>query len=127
MKQIKKRSPQRALGFLKDEEKGIMFVPIKEIRRKKTKNLVDIQVEGSNRFISSFGIIVHNCGAQYALKIPSKYMPPELCLGSAFDLDKIIKNSSKPFDGSICYRCYYENYNKILGTILAKTEHMNFV
>jgi MoaA/NifB/PqqE/SkfB family radical SAM enzyme len=67
------------------------------------------------------------CGVQYALKEPSKYMPPELCLGSAFDLDKIIRNSSKPFDGSICYRCYYENYNKILGTILAHTEHMNFV
>lgn len=67
------------------------------------------------------------CGAPYALKNPSKYMPPELCLGSAFDLDKIIKNSSKPFDGSICYRCYYENYNKILEAILAKTDHMNFV
>jgi len=67
------------------------------------------------------------CGAQYALKEPSKCMPPELCLGSAFDLDKIIDNSDKPFDGSICYRCYYDNYNNILGNILAKTEHMDFV
>jgi len=67
------------------------------------------------------------CGAQYALKTPSRYMPQELCLGSAFELEEIIKNSDKPFDGSICYRCYYDNYNKILETILAKTEHMNFV
>lgn len=127
IKQIKKRSPQRALGFLKDEKRGIMFVPIKEIRKKKIKNLVDIQVKDSNKFISSFGIIVHNCGAQYALKIPTRKMPPELCMGSAFDLEKMIKNSHKPFDGSICYRCYYDNYNKILESILAKTEHMNFV
>lgn len=67
------------------------------------------------------------CGCQYSLKTPSRCMPPELCLGSAFDLEKIIKNSNKPFDGSICYRCYYENYNKILEAILVKTEHMNFV
>lgn len=67
------------------------------------------------------------CGSQYALKKPSRCMPPELCLGSAFDLEKIINNSHKPFNGSICYRCYYENYNKILGAILSDTEHMDFV
>ena len=127
IEQIKKRSPQRALGFLKDEEKGIMFVPIKEIRKKKLDKLVDIQVERSNKFISSFGIVVHNCGVQYALKKPSKKLPKELCLGSAFDLEKIIERSHIPLDGSICYRCYYQNYNTILENILAETRHMDFV
>ncbi len=125
--QTKERSPKRALGFLKDEDKGIMFVPVKEIREKKLGKLVDIQVEGSNKFISSFGIIVHNCGVQYALKKPSKNLPKKLSLGSAFDLEKIIENSNKPLDGSMCYRCYYSNYNKILGSILDDTDHMEFV
>lgn len=67
------------------------------------------------------------CGIQYALKKPSKSLPKELCLGSAFDIEDIIKKSRKPFDGNICHRCYYDNYNKILGSILAKTQHMEFV
>jgi len=127
IKQTKERSPQRAIGFLKDEEKDIMFVPIKEIRKRDMGKLVDIQVKGSNKFIASFGIIVHNCGAQYAFKTPSKTLPQELCIGSAFDLEKIIKGSSKPLDGRICYRCYYTNYNKILEAILTDTQHMEFV
>jgi organic radical activating enzyme/intein/homing endonuclease len=127
IKQTKEQSPQRALGFLKNEEKGIMFVPVKEIRKRNMGKLVDIQVKGSNKFVAPFGIIVHNCGAQYALKKPSKTLPKKLCLGSAFDIDKIIMGSSKPFDGKICYRCYYTNYNNILEAILTDTQHMEFV
>jgi len=67
------------------------------------------------------------CGSQYSLKKPSKSLPSELCLGSAFDIDKIIKNSHIPFNGYICHRCYYENYNKVLEAILTDTEHMDFV
>lgn len=67
------------------------------------------------------------CGAQYALRKKSKKMPKELCLGSVYDLDKIIKNSRKPFDGSVCYRCYYSDYNKILGQMMLDIDHMSFV
>lgn len=67
------------------------------------------------------------CGAQYALEVPSKRMPPELCLGSAFEMQRIITHSHKPFDGSICHRCYYENYNSVLKATLSKIDHERFV
>ena len=63
------------------------------------------------------------CGVQYALKKPSKKMPRELCLGSAFDMQKIIERSHRPFDGSICHRCYYKSYNDVLRELLAEHEH----
>lgn len=67
------------------------------------------------------------CGAQYSLKNPSRRLPQELCLGSAFDLEKIVMNSAHSFNGHICYRCYYNSYNVILKGLLSDTEHERFV
>lgn len=67
------------------------------------------------------------CGVQYALDPPTKDMPKELCLGSAFDLPKILDRSGTPFDGSKCVRCYYSDYNNALGAMLGKIEHKEFV
>ena len=67
------------------------------------------------------------CGAQYALKEPSKHMPEELCMGHAYDLGKIIADSNKPFDGRVCHRCYYSGYNKILKNMLTHTDHSKFL
>jgi len=67
------------------------------------------------------------CGVQYALKTPSKKLPDELCLGSAFDLEKIMQNSNTPLDGSICARCYYTDYNNILEILLSDIDHKEFV
>lgn len=127
IKQTKQRSPRRATGFLRNEHDGVMLVPVKEIRIVQSESLVDIQVESTNLFTSSFGIIVHNCGSQYSLKEPSKKMPRELCLGSAFDLEKIIMRSHRPFNGSICYRCYYKSYNDVLGAMIGEFEHEAWV
>jgi hypothetical protein len=66
------------------------------------------------------------CGVQYALEKPSRKMPSELTLGSAFVMHKIIAQSHKPFDGSICKRCYYENYNVVLKAMLSKIDHERF-
>ena len=67
------------------------------------------------------------CGVQYALKEPSMDLPPELCLGDALEMDKIISGSNKPFDGKICVKCYYENYNIILKSLLSNIEHQDFL
>jgi len=67
------------------------------------------------------------CGAQYALDPPSRRMPEELCLGSAFDLDKIAERSYYPFPGDICKRCYYSEYNRLLADLFSRVEHVNFV
>jgi len=67
------------------------------------------------------------CGVQYALDPPSRDMTEPLCLGSALELDKIIARSNKPFDGSICKKCYYTAYNQILRTMLSEIKHAEFV
>lgn len=68
------------------------------------------------------------CGAQYALQEPTKGLPKELCLGSANDLSAIIDKSSIAFDGSICARCYYGGYNRLLAAMLERNiTHRLFV
>lgn len=71
---------------------------------------------------------VYNCcGAQYYLKDAPKRMPNELCLGSAFDLKKIIMNSHMPANGHVCEKCYYKNYNDYLGAMMLNLQHVNFL
>jgi len=79
------RSPKRSLGFLKNEKEEIMFIPIKKILNIKSKKLYDIQVSNSNKFITSFGIIIHNCGVQYAEKESSRDFVDNMCMGKYED------------------------------------------
>lgn len=67
------------------------------------------------------------CGVQYALETPSKDLPQELCLGDAIDIDEIMARSDIPIDGSICVKCYYNNYNNILRGMLKSIVHREFV
>jgi organic radical activating enzyme len=67
------------------------------------------------------------CGVQYALETPTKDLPDELCLGDALDIDKIMKKSNVPLDGSICVKCYYMNYNILLKGMLKDVVHQEFV
>lgn len=67
------------------------------------------------------------CGVQYALEVPSKDLPQELCLGDAMDIEEIMARSNLPLDGSICVKCYYNNYNNILRGMLKTLVHQEFV
>lgn len=67
------------------------------------------------------------CGAQYYKEDAPKKMPNELCLGSAFDMEEIIKNSFTPINGYICQKCYYKNYNDILSSMMLDLTHINFI
>ncbi len=67
------------------------------------------------------------CGVQYALETPSRDLPEELCLGEAKNLRQIIARSDEPLDGSICSKCYYSSYNSLLGAMLNKIDHKEFV
>lgn len=76
--------------------------------------------------ISADGKVFPCCGAQYSLETPTLNMPPELCMGEIEDLDEIMSKQQK-LDGSICYRCYYDNYNTILDSLLSPVNHGVFV
>lgn len=76
--------------------------------------------------IGADGKIYPCCGVQYAHREQDLDLPESMCMGSIEDLPRIYKEQV-PFDGSVCARCYYKNYNDILGQMLEPTEHMEFV
>lgn len=76
--------------------------------------------------VSAEGRVYPCCGAQYALEEITRNMPPELCMGDIEDLDAIMA-AQRHFDGSVCHRCYYENYNMVLDSLLAPVQHEAFV
>lgn len=77
--------------------------------------------------IGADGKLYTCCGAQYALSGDYRDYPPELCLGDALDIKSVIEHSSHPFDGSICEKCYYGDYNNILAAMLSPVRHEEFV
>jgi intein/homing endonuclease/molybdenum cofactor biosynthesis enzyme MoaA len=118
------KSPKRALGFLKTTE--LMFVPIKSIEKIMSNDLYDIKVEKTNMFFSSFGILTHNCGGQYASETPDLACTNSFSMGKIEDLENIYMNQ-RHFDGSSCFRCYYDDYNVVLDKITTKVEHEEFL
>jgi organic radical activating enzyme len=76
--------------------------------------------------IGADGKIFPCCGAQYALEEPTLNMPDEMCMGTIDDLDDLLAHQ-KHFDGSICARCYYEDYNTLLNGAIHPLEHQVFV
>ena len=75
------------------------------------------------------GIFYPCCGAQYAVKDQERHMPLALNMGT---LEGYINNyisHQRPFDGGVCFKCYYDNYNDTLQTIklMDKIQHKDFV
>lgn len=76
--------------------------------------------------IAPDGYIYPCCGVQYAIKAGDRDFPKSMRMGRMEDFEKIIK-AQIPFDGSRCKRCYYDNYNNILGLAKAEYQHDEFV
>jgi hypothetical protein len=53
-------------------------------------------------------------------------MADKLCLGDVKDIEYIM-NTIEPFDGSICDKCYYHDYNKLLGIMVDSDKHEQFI
>jgi len=74
--------------------------------------------------ISAEGKIFPCCGTQYALVNPSRDYEVSMCMGS--NLSELIKNQ-RFFDGSVCQKCYYSQYNLVLGYMLHGIKHSAFL
>ena len=75
------------------------------------------------------GVFYPCCGAQYAVKNNTRRMPLSLNMG---DLDRFKENyliPQVPFDGTVCYKCYYDKYNDTLETIkyMHNIKHQDFI
>ena len=67
------------------------------------------------------------CGNQYMTANPERrYVYPMSPYRCADGLRDIIENQ-RYFDGSICVKCYYSNYNYYLGVLLRGIKHRRFV
>lgn len=77
--------------------------------------------------ISAEGEIYACCGVQYCESTPSLDYSKNLSMGNIDDILEIYKKQ-KFFNGAICVKCYYKNYNDILGQLLNnELEHKEFV
>jgi len=76
--------------------------------------------------IGADGMIYPCCGAQYSLEEPSLDYPEKLRMGHWSDLKKIFEEQ-RYFNGSICKRCYYDQYNWALDIMTKKLRHEEFV
>lgn len=76
--------------------------------------------------IDAHGLVYPCCGVQYALEKPLMDYEPSMCMGNNYE---DIWNKQRFFDGSICHKCYYLNYNNLLNLMWnsSNVEHRNFV
>jgi len=121
------RGQKRALAFLKKD--NIMFIPIKEIVEIEPENdkLYDITLANVNRFFGGNGmILVHNCGTQYSLKEPTRDYEKTMRMGKAQNIGKLYEKQSW-FNGSVCAKCYYKDYNYLLNLLFTEIKHVRFV
>lgn len=76
--------------------------------------------------IGADGRIYVCCGAQYAIHDGNREMANKLCMGYTKNIEDIM-NTMKPFDGSICDKCYYQDYNRLLGIMVDGDKHEVFL
>lgn len=76
--------------------------------------------------IGADGYIYPCCGTQYALEEPSRDYEELMRMGNIGDIEDVLLNQ-RFFDGSICRKCYYGNYNRVLGVLTNGLKHKEFV
>jgi len=76
--------------------------------------------------IGADGYIYPCCGTQYALKKPSRDYEKLMRMGHINNLEDVLSKQWF-FDGSICHKCYYGNYNRVLKVLMKGLKHKEFV
>lgn len=76
--------------------------------------------------IGADGYIYPCCGAQYAHQEQTLDLSHDMRMGHIKDIRSIYFDQ-KVFNGSKCFRCYYRLYNDMLGNMIDKTKHVEFV
>jgi len=76
--------------------------------------------------IAADGYLYPCCGAQYAQGDEDLDMPEDMRIGR-MDQIKELYGKQKYFNGSVCTRCYYKNYNDLLGALTCRISHGRFV
>lgn len=113
---------------MQDVKQSVIFDDSKVIyqgRKEYTSGAKDCHISLLKPMISPEGVFPC-CGTVYAIAGQEKKHVDEMKMGELSELENIIKEQ-KRFDGSICDKCYYDDYNGALGLIMDEVEHENFV
>ena len=113
------------MGIVKSNLKNDRLV-IYQGRKDHTKGTAKCFLSVLKPVVGADGKLYPCCGTQYALDKPGKDYEPTMCMGDAKDIDKIY-SEQKFFNGSVCVKCYYSQYNNALGIISGKIKHREFV
>jgi len=95
-------------------------------RNEYTKGFKTCYISILKPVIGADGYIYPCCGTQYALENPGRDYEVKMRMGKYEDLKEII-DEQKFYDGSSCVKCYYSDYNLVLGILLNGLDHWRFV
>ena len=76
--------------------------------------------------IAPDGYLYPCCGVQYALDNSIGLFPKEMRMCHISELKEFYRHQ-KPFNGSICSKCYYEGYNIVLDKMVKHYNHSEFI
>jgi len=76
--------------------------------------------------IAPDGFVYPCCGVQYALPETQGVFPEEMRMCHIEDIPTYFA-SQKVYEGSSCYRCYYQEYNTALDCMTTEYDHLEFV
>ena len=74
--------------------------------------------------VTADGKLAACCGEQYATEPPRRDYIADW--GTESEIEEIWREQ-RHYDGSECAKCYYDNYNQVLATLLGGIDHKKFV
>jgi len=99
---------------------------IYQARSNFTKGVEDCNISLLKPVIAADGYVYPCCGVQYALPDIQRCFPESMRMGHYSKLEEIIEKQV-PFNGAVCSKCYYDNYNTVLRAMKADVAHKEFL
>ena len=111
-------SDPRSLKLVADTGNPITDKGIYQSRTKYTPGAKDCLISRLKPYIDATGNIYPCCGVQYA-------SDEKQTLPSSFNMGNWRSFADMPaFNGSVCKKCYYDSYNKILKDLTSQIKHL---
>lgn len=95
-------------------------------RKQYTAGRTDCLISLAKPVVGADGNLYPCCGTQYAIDPPPRDYAAVMSMGHWREFPAVF-NEQRHFDGSICSRCYYDDYNMALGLMTTPVAHGVFI
>ena len=112
-------------AFLKIHDVDVSRV-IYQGRKNTTKGFRQCWISLIKPYIGADGGVYPCCAVQYAKDPVSFDTPVDMRMGTLGDVSAIWEKQ-EPFDGSVCVRCHYHQYNTVWGVLKQGVDHAEFI